>query len=221
MRTNRRKMMWQILPNMYERLKYVDNGEDSFGSNGVQYQVPFILTDIISSKDTIISLDIAIKYFKKDNYGYNMAGSYSPENNNIVYLIGTTYNKKIEFSYYNKDSTKVRLFTEGQYEDRKRIRITTDMSNSSLTVDFGNGNVERKFGPPASKIIVKKQISILTMTPYLPPFCRLYGSEIYQQNVLVCKLIPAKRKLDGVIGMYDVISGKFYTSPNKLAFIGE
>ena len=94
------------------------------------------------------------------------------------------------------------------------------MSNSSLTVDFGNGNVERRFGLPASEITIKKQISILTVTPYLPPFCRLYGSEIYQQNVLVCKLIPAKRKSDGVIGMYDLVGKKFYTSPNGEAFTG-
>ena len=205
---------------MYERLKYVDNGEDSFGSDALIYQVPFILTDIIASKDTIISLDIAIKYFKKGDFGYNMVGSYSPENYNIVYFIGTTFDMKIEFSYYSKNGTNVRLLTEGKYEDRKRIRITTDMSNSSLTVDFGNGNVERRFGLPAREINIKKQISILTVTPYLPPFCRLYGSEIYQQNVLVCKLIPAKRRLDGVIGMYDAIGGKFYTSHNNLAFIG-
>lgn len=220
MRTNRRKMMTVPLPKMYERLTYVDNGEDSFGPSGVLYQVPFILTDIILSKDTKISLDIAIKYFKKQNYGYNIAGSYSPTNANIVYLIGTTDARKIEFSYNNKSGTKVRVYTEGQYEDRKRIGITTDMSNGSLTVDFGNGNVERRTGVPASEITMKKRISILTLTPFLPPFCRLYGSKIYQQNVLVCKLIPAKRRSDGVIGMYDVIGDKFYTSSNALAFTG-
>ena len=38
-------------------------------------------------------------------------------------------------------------------------------------------------------------------------------------NILV-ELIPCKRKSDGVIGMYDLVGRKFYTSPNGVAFTG-
>lgn len=34
------------------------------------------------------------------------------------------------------------------------------------------------------------------------------------------KFIPVKRKVDGVIGMYDLVGRKFYTSPNGVAFTG-
>lgn len=34
------------------------------------------------------------------------------------------------------------------------------------------------------------------------------------------KFIPVKRKSDGVIGMYDLVGRKFYTSPNGVAFTG-
>ena len=219
MRTNRRKMMRLILPNTYERLKYVDNGENKVGSQ-TWYDAPFILTNIILSKDTRINLDIAIKYFYKGGYGYNIAGQYSPDNANIDYFIGSNDNRNIIVKSYDKVHTANLLTTKGQYEDRKRIIITADLSNNSLIVDFGKGNVERVTSTSAVILTHKKQISLLTITPHLPPYCRLYGSEIYQQNVLVCKLVPAKRKSDGMIGMYDTIGDRFYTSPNRLAFTG-
>ena len=34
------------------------------------------------------------------------------------------------------------------------------------------------------------------------------------------KFIPVKRKSDGMVGMYDLVEKKFYTSPNGVAFTG-
>lgn len=48
-----------------------------------------------------------------------------------------------------------------------------------------------------------------------------YGSfKIYDNGKLIRDFIPAKRKLDGVIGMYDLVGRKFYTSQNGEAFTG-
>lgn len=49
---------------------------------------------------------------------------------------------------------------------------------------------------------------------------KCYGVKISEGNQLVRHFIPVKRKSDGVIGMYDLVGRKFYTSPNGVAFTG-
>lgn len=49
---------------------------------------------------------------------------------------------------------------------------------------------------------------------------KCYGVKISEGNQLVRHFIPVKRKSDGVIGMYDLVGRKFYTSPNGVAFYG-
>lgn len=50
--------------------------------------------------------------------------------------------------------------------------------------------------------------------------CMLYGLKVSEGNKLIRDYIPCKRKSDGVIGMYDLVGRKFYTSPNGVAFSG-
>lgn len=49
---------------------------------------------------------------------------------------------------------------------------------------------------------------------------KCYGVKISEGNQLVRHFIPVKRKTDGVIGMYDLVGRKFYTSPNGEVFTG-
>lgn len=49
---------------------------------------------------------------------------------------------------------------------------------------------------------------------------KCYGVKISEGNQLVRHFIPVKRKSDGVIGMYELVGRKFYTSPNGEAFTG-
>ena len=48
----------------------------------------------------------------------------------------------------------------------------------------------------------------------------MYSLIITYDGKPVRNFIPAKRKSDGVIGMYDLVGRKFYTSPNGVAFMG-
>lgn len=49
---------------------------------------------------------------------------------------------------------------------------------------------------------------------------RIYNFIYSSDGNRLVELIPCKRKSDGVIGMYDLVGRKFYTSPNGVAFIG-
>ena len=42
---------------------------------------------------------------------------------------------------------------------------------------------------------------------------------IYDNGVLVNNLVPARRDSDNVVGMYDTISGRFFTSSGTDGFI--
>lgn len=48
---------------------------------------------------------------------------------------------------------------------------------------------------------------------------KLYSFKIYEENVLVRNMVPCYRKSDNVIGLYDVINGKFYTNSGTGEFI--
>ena len=48
----------------------------------------------------------------------------------------------------------------------------------------------------------------------------IYFCNIKENGKYIMKLIPVKRKSDGMIGMYDKVGGKFYTSPNGAKFSG-
>ncbi len=47
-----------------------------------------------------------------------------------------------------------------------------------------------------------------------------YDFAIYEDDVLLHKYIPALRKVDNKVGMYDIVSNQFLTSPNGTDFIG-
>lgn len=53
-----------------------------------------------------------------------------------------------------------------------------------------------------------------------PSKLRIYNFIYSSDGNRLVELIPCKRKSDGVIGMYDLVGRKFYTSPNGVAFIG-
>lgn len=49
---------------------------------------------------------------------------------------------------------------------------------------------------------------------------RVYGLKLWDGDTLVHSFIPVRRRSDEVIGMYDLVGKKFYTSPNGVAFTG-
>ena len=66
----------------------------------------------------------------------------------------------------------------------------------------------------------KKVVGLGTITNDSSNITNVYSLIITYDGKPVRNFIPAKRKLDGVIGMYDLVGKKFYTSPNGEAFTG-
>ena len=57
-------------------------------------------------------------------------------------------------------------------------------------------------------------------TPYLTSNIKLWYLKIWENDLLVRNFIPAKRKSDNVIGMYDMVSRQFFTNSGTGSFTG-
>ena len=51
-------------------------------------------------------------------------------------------------------------------------------------------------------------------------YLKVYSCQIFSSDALMRDFIPAKRKSDGVIGLYDLVSGTFFTDANGGNFTG-
>lgn len=51
------------------------------------------------------------------------------------------------------------------------------------------------------------------------PYMRIYGFQIFEKFAPVCDMRPCRRKSDGVLGLYDVLTGNFYTNQGTGEFI--
>lgn len=49
--------------------------------------------------------------------------------------------------------------------------------------------------------------------------CKIYDCKIYEGSKLVMDLVPAKRKIDNIVGMYDLVTETFYTNQGTGSFI--
>lgn len=51
------------------------------------------------------------------------------------------------------------------------------------------------------------------------PYMRIYGFKIFEDFTPVCDMRPCRRKSDGALGLYDLITGKFHTNKGTGAFV--
>ena len=190
MRTNRRRTMKLI--SSYERIEYIE-------SNGSSY----IDTGIYGSN----LLDIEISISSIGQIGFFLISRISPQER--TYGVIEQGNSEIRFDYCDK------LNAIGSY---KRVTIR----KSGLVIYVNNVASMRlsgnKFTTPSTLLM----FGILQngAVNSSPAGSKIYFLKMKENGMLVRDFIPVKRKSDGVIGMYDLVGRKFYTSPNGVAFTG-
>ena len=193
MRTNRRKMM-KLISCSYERIEYIE-------SNGSSY----IDTGIYGSD----SLDIEISLSSIGNIGFFLISRES----NLKRTYGVVFEQatSLRFDYYNNLN----------FLDYSVNQIVT-IRKSGLDIYVNNVLSKRlsgnKFTTPSTLLM----FGILQNGEVnsSPAGSKIYFLKMKENGMLVRDFIPVKRKSDGVIGMYDLVGRKFYTSPNGVAFTG-
>lgn len=193
MRTNRRRTMKLI--SSYERIEYIE-------SNGSSY----IDTGIYGSD----SLDIEISLSSIGNIGFFLISRES----NLKRTYGVVFEQvksKLRFDYYNN------INYLGVFVNQ---RVTIRKSGLGIYVNnvFSQRLSGNKFTTPSTLLM----FGILQngAVNSSPAGSKIYFLKMKENGMLVRDFIPVKRKSDGVIGMYDLVGRKFYTSPNGVAFTG-
>lgn len=191
MRTLRRRMIRQSsLPTSYERLEYIENTSTAYIDCGLSPKYTF---------------DYEIK-------------------TNIV-TGGCIFGCK-----YVNDSNDFRFFwVPPIYLDigRGRINLKTPYGTKIIHVKFGNYfienliNKEKVTGVAFDENMYGARISNLFLFQgYIYEKGKVWLLNINDNGKPIRKFIPVKRKSDGMVGMYDLVEKKFYTSPNGVAFTG-
>ena len=193
MRNNRRKLMisHSILPTSYEMLEYIENTSTAYIDCGLSPKYTF---------------DYEIK-------------------TNIV-----TGDSIFGCDYYD-DETDYRFFWVSSliYLDigRARLSLKTTSDTRIIHAKFGNYFIENLITKEkATRVTFGENMNdarvsnLFLFAGYRNAKGKVWLLNINDNGKPIRKFIPVRRKSDGVIGMYDLVGRKFYTSPNGVAFTG-
>ena len=194
MRTNRRKMIRNIrsLPTSYERLEYIENTSTAYIDCGLKPKHTF---DYEIKTNAVTGNVVFGTSFSNETTDYRF---FCTNNKRLYFDVG--YGRILAPQY----ATLPYHVKFGNYYiqdlDNETNKVTTITFNetfngaklSNLYLLFGYGTVKGK----------------------------VWLLKINDNGKPIRDFIPAKRKSDGTIGMYDLVGRKFYTSPNGVAFSG-
>lgn len=202
MRGERRKMMANNgLPSGYERLGYIENTSTAYIDTGIvlcedlSFEGKFALTEstTINGYEAVVDSNVYDRNIPCYSVGFFLSKDVLLAN---VFDTFSTIRKKIDTAPDKVHS----------YRLQKGIALIDGTTYTKSPDSAVAENVTIKYffqGYDNSHLV-----------------CRMFSGLIYKNNKLIINLCPAKRKADGVIGMYDLVSRKFYTSPNGIAFTG-
>ena len=206
-----------VLPSIYEKLEYIAN------TNG-----GWILTNLyLTSKSTLnIKVQPLIKmvmsfcgstelftekdgYITKDAIGLGV----SQKNDGFRFFWGSGPIQNI---------TNVNYATEGCIDTTFYMIALDRIYNISIANNIASIDGEKVITLKNVEFETKYPFSIFQISRSIP-FPSSKPQRIYDLEIggdLNAHFIPVKRKSDGVIGMYDLVGRKFYTSPDGVAFTG-
>ena len=192
MRTDRRMLMaGHGLPSAYERLEYIENTSTAYIDCGVEPKYTFDY----EIKTNAVTGNIAFGCgYVDDSHDYRF---FCTQGNHLYFDVGTkrlTSSFSVTLPYHAKFGNYYveSLDTGGKTSGVTFGETMNGAKVSNLLLLYGYGNVKAK----------------------------VWLLKINDGGKPVRDFIPAKRKSDGTIGMYDLVGRKFYTSPNGVAFSG-
>lgn len=197
MRTLRRKLIRQrILPASYERLNYIENTSTAYIDCGLQPKYTFNY----EIKAYVFSGHIVLGYQAfDDTHDYRFFWV----NNAYYFDVG-----KFRISLHTGVITS-RSYYHAKFGNYY-IKSIYPLKNETSGPTFD----ETMYGASINNLCLFGDSSNTSRTG------RIYFLKINDGDKCIRHFIPAKRKSDGVIGMYDLVGRKFYTFSNGIAFTG-
>lgn len=190
-----------ILLTFYERLEYIENTSTAYIDTGVMlhedlfFKGAFAITDntIVNSYEAVLDSNIRNTNIPCYSIGFLPSKTLIAKAVNTISFISIeNFNISSRSKHYYELGKGFVVFDEKKYIINPNHFIKKSVNIKYLFQGYNNSHL----------------------------MCRLYENIIYQNGVLIRHFIPVKRNLDGMIGMYDLVGKKFYTSPNGVAFTG-
>ena len=204
------------LPSAYQRLEYIVKTNKAYidtgvvSSNHIAIFYDFMLINANTGSDIIIG----------SPYGWSAENNWTAERSFGVGIGNNPYEYRVAYG-------------SGQHhyiDKNESLWGVGDMSGTSWKLKQRYNislNANHDFCINGEKILsldgTKEFVGLGTITNNLDNIdniINVYSLIITYDGKPVRNFIPAKRKSDGVIGMYDLVGRKFYTSPNGAAFMG-
>ena len=203
------------LPSAYQRLEYI-----------VQTNNAYIDTGVVSSNHIAIFYDFMLIEAKVGSdiiaspYGWSAENHWTAERAFGVGIGNNRYEYRVAYGsgkhhYINKN---VPLWGVGDmrgtsWKLKQRYNISLN-ANHDFCI-----NGDKILSLDGTKEFIGLD-TIKTGESVVTNIINAYSLIITYDGKPVRNFIPAKRKSDGVIGMYDLVGRKFYTSQNGVAFTG-
>lgn len=200
------------LPDEYVELQYIQ-------SSGTQY----FNTEYIHTSNTRIQCKINVTQDSVHNYQFIFGARKSSYNYNAIQF-ATRWNSSNTFCYArsgNEATGGTAYYSQDIIVDAYQklcTWITTDNRSSSITTSgtANNGIC------PIGIFCCNQSSSSGGWSPENNTFAgkvKLYYFNILENNELVKELIPARRVIDNVLGLYDIINNKFIVNKGSGSFI--
>ena len=199
MRANRRKLIgYHGLPSNYERLEYIENISKSYIDCGLppKYTFDYEIKALVPTGDVVLGYKSYNDnsdyrfFYVNNNYYFDVGGS------RLIMKIGmipSSLYYHVKFGNYYINSI---------YPSKDPPKVTGNTFNETM-----NGTY-------------KNHLFLFGENTNMSAKGKVYFLKIKDNGKFIRYFIPVRRKSDGVIGMYDLVGRKFYTSPNGMAFTG-
>jgi len=188
----------EILPDTYQQLEYIQ-------SSGTQY----INTEYKPNSNTKV-----ITKFKTNEEPNGFRWFFNARNENVAgggFGLGCNGQGYITSDFNDRQISSVKLINNEFYLIEKDSNICK-INNITLTNTPSTFSVNYNL-----PIFTLNNIGTISYDSVIKSCC--YYFKIYENNVLMKYLVPAKRKSDNEIGMYDLVGKQFYTNSGTGKFI--
>lgn len=209
------------LPTGYAHVDYVSSNPATNSTSSTNYGRARTLIDYTPENVT----KLEIKMARDNNYqdscfvGCRVSGS---ENQFVFWHENRSSDMQVAFVYGSKTygDAKVNMsYVTGQVQEIE-ANIPPAGTSGNITVSV-NGSVVKTYAKSGSPLAYKLgifQSNRANEWEYQISNGRIYYLRLYEGNTLAVNLIPAVRLADEVVGFYDNVNDKFYTSSTDYPF---
>ena len=190
---------WKVrgLPDEYTRLQYIESNGSQVINTGISVGTSYGLKTAVKLQLTTTDTSERAIWGPRD-----YCGGYE------VYFSNGKY-----VGFYRKSGQAV--YVPVNYTTGVPYTITTEMTSNSMTINV-NG-VQRQYSGTVSAAD-SNNITLFGMCGKYRISARVYYANMWNNNVLVRRFIPAKRNSDNVVGMWDMVTKTFFTNAGTGSF---